>query len=102
MKAYLISDNIDTLVGLRVSGINGIVVHSKEEVLKNLDIILKDKDIGTIILTEKIGALIKDEIREIKLSKYFPLVVEIPDRHGSIKKDDSILRYVREAIGLKI
>ncbi len=32
MKMYLISDNIDTKTGMRLAGIPGIVVHSKEEV----------------------------------------------------------------------
>ena len=31
-----------------------------------------------------------------------PLIVEIPDRHGGGRAKDSITRYVREAIGIKI
>jgi hypothetical protein len=29
-------------------------------------------------------------------------LVEIQDRHGSTKGNDSIVRYVKEAIGLKL
>jgi V/A-type H+-transporting ATPase subunit F len=29
MKAFLISDNVDTLVGLKFAGIDGIVLHEK-------------------------------------------------------------------------
>ena len=36
MKFYLISDNIDTLMGLRLGGIEGIVVHEKHEVKEAL------------------------------------------------------------------
>lgn len=102
MKSYLISDNVDTLVGLKISGINGVVVHSREEVLKVIDDLLKNKEIGIIIITEKIGLLIPDKLKEVKLSKFLPLIIEIPDRHGSIKEEDSILTYIKEAIGLKI
>lgn len=102
MKAYLISDNTDSLEGLKITGINGCVVHEREEIIEVLDKVKKDKQIGIIIVTEKIAMLIEDEIREIKLSKETPLIVEIPDRHGSIKGKDSILRYVNESIGLKI
>ena len=28
---YLISDNIDTLTGMRLAGVDGIVVHEREE-----------------------------------------------------------------------
>lgn len=102
MKSYLISDNVDTLVGLKISGINGVVVHSREEVLKVIDDLLKNKEIGIIIITEKIGLLIPDKLKEVKLSKFLPLIIEIPDRHGSIKEENSILTYIKEAIGLKI
>ena len=31
-----------------------------------------------------------------------PLVVEIPDRHSAGRAPDSITRYIREAIGVKL
>ena len=31
MKMYLISDNIDTWTGMRLAGVEGAVVHEKEE-----------------------------------------------------------------------
>ena len=31
-----------------------------------------------------------------------PLVVEIPDRHSTGRASDSITRYIREAIGVKL
>lgn len=102
MKTFLISDNIDTLVGLRVAGIDGVVLHSREDILKALNEVIKDKDIAIIILTEKAALLVQDEIIEIKMSEGTPLIVEIPDRHGTTKGKDYILKYVRESIGLKI
>ena len=36
MKFYLISDNVDTLMGMRLAGIEGVVVHKDEEVKKEL------------------------------------------------------------------
>jgi len=102
MKAYLISDNVDSFVGLKISGIKGSVVHSREDVLQQLNKVKEDKEIGIIILTENAAKLIPDKVKELKLSRKFPLVVEIPDRHGSTKGDNSIIRYVKESIGIKI
>lgn len=31
MKMYLISDNLDTLTGMRLAGVDGIVVHERDE-----------------------------------------------------------------------
>ena len=41
MKIFLISDNVDTQTGLRLAGIEGVVVHEKGELkdaLNNLQI----------------------------------------------------------------
>ena len=102
MKIYLISDNIDTLVGLKIAGIDGEIAHTKEEINKCLDNIKENREIGIIVVTEKVATMVPERITSLKLSKYLPLLVEIPDRHGSIKGEDWILRYIKEAIGLKI
>ena len=30
MKMYLISDNVDTLTGMRLAGVEGVVVHGRK------------------------------------------------------------------------
>lgn len=102
MKMYLISDNIDTRTGMRLAGVEGVVVHETVEVKKALQEALKDTSIGIILITEKLGKLISDDIDDIKLKYRTPLIVEIPDRHGTGRTPDSITKYVREAIGVKI
>jgi len=102
MRMFLISDNIDTKTGMRLAGINGVVVHTHEEVRGALREALNDPEIGIILITEKLVDLVQDYISEIKLSLQTPLIVEIPDRHGTKRSVDAITHYVREAIGLKI
>ena len=34
MKFFLLSDNIDTQMGMRLAGIEGIVIHERDEVLR--------------------------------------------------------------------
>ena len=55
MKMYLISDNIDTWTGMRLAGVDGAVVHERDELKRELDKVLADKSIGIILLTEKFG-----------------------------------------------
>ncbi|MEF9940054.1 MAG: V-type ATP synthase subunit F [Clostridium sp.] len=102
MKMYLISDNIDTLTGMRLAGVEGVVVHEKSEIKAALDKALADKEIGIILLTEKFGRDYPDLINSVKLEHNFPLFVEIPDRHGTGRKPDFITAYVNDAIGLKL
>lgn len=102
MRFFLISDNVDTLVGMRLAGINGIVVHESEEVKNALNNAIDIEDIAVVLITEKLVHLCSDMIYDIKLNRQRPLIVEIPDRHGNGRAKDSITRYVRDAIGVKI
>ena len=102
MKFYLISDNVDTKMGMRFAGIPGVVVHEEEEVRRELTEAMEREDIAVILMTEKLVKLCPDLIYDLKLSTARPLIVEIPDRHGNGRAKDSISRYVREAIGVKI
>ena len=52
MRMYLISDNVDTLTGMRLAGIEGIVVHERDELHQALDKVLADKTIGILLITE--------------------------------------------------
>lgn len=102
MKMYLISDNVDTLTGMRLAGVEGCIVHQKHELKSALENALSDKEIGIILLTEKFGREFPDIIDDVKLKRKLPLIIEIPDRHGTGRKPDFITSYVNEAIGLKL
>lgn len=102
MRMYLISDNVDTYTGMRLAGIEGCVIHERQELKEELDKVMTDKTIGIVLLTEKFGREYPDVIDDIKLNHRLPLIVEIPDRHGTGRKPDFITAYVNEAIGLKL
>lgn len=102
MKAYLISDNVDTKVGMRLAGISGSIVHSHDEVISEVKDILNDREIGIIFFTEKAAAMAREEVSQLKIRKGLPLVVEVPDRHGTVRGKDSITRLIRESIGVKV
>ncbi len=99
---FLISDNVDTLTGMRLTGVDGVVVHEKEEVQAALEHAMHDKSVGIILLTEKFGREFPDLINEARLERTMPLLIEIPDRHGTGRRKDFITSYVNEAIGLKL
>ena len=102
MKFYLISDNIDTQVGMRLAGIDGIVIHEADEVRKALKEAMEMEDVAVVLITERLLSLCPEMVYDLKLNRKRPLIVEIPDRHGNGRTKDSITRYVREAIGVKI
>lgn len=102
MKMFLISDNIDTYTGMRLAGVEGVFVHEREELHRALEEAISNKENGIILLTEKFGKEFPDIIDDVRLNHKLPLLIEIPDRHGTGRAPDFITSYVNEAIGLKL
>ena len=102
MKYFVIPDSTDTPVGLRLAGIEGVVVREESQVRSAVEAAAADPEIAVLLITEKLAALCGDLIIPMKQSAQRPLVVEIPDRHSAGRSPDSITRYIREAIGVKL
>ena len=102
MLMFVISDNNDTRVGMRLAGIEGVVVHEYEEVAQELEKVMADESIGIVLMTKKLITLCRDLVYDIKLNRRRPLIVEIPDRHGDSSIGDSITSYIQEAVGIRI
>lgn len=102
MKFYLIADNIDTLMGMRLVGIEGVVLHDRKKVIEEIERVLHDESIGVLLITTILVDLCPEVVSELKLKRKRPLIVEIPDRHGSHKIGVSIDKYVSDAIGVKL
>ncbi|HCO18189.1 MAG TPA: ATP synthase subunit F [Tissierellales bacterium] len=101
MKSYLISDNRDTIIGMRLANIEGVLAQTREEITARFKEAVEDKDIGIIIITEKIFEEMKEEVLELKRTGSSQLIVTIPDRTG-LKDKNFIMRYIKESIGIKI
>lgn len=102
MKFYLLSDNVDTCVGMRLAGIEGVVIHQKEEIEEELKKACANPEIGIVLMTNKLINLCPDLVYDIKLSTKRPLIVEVSDRHGAGQLSEAITRYVKEAVGINI
>lgn len=101
MRFALISDNHDTLTGMRLAGIDGVVVHDRQAAEKALLDAIDDDDVAVVLMTERLVDLCPDTVYDLKLNRQRPLIVAIPDRHADGRSKDSIMRYIRDAIGVK-
>lgn len=102
MKLYLLSDNTDTQMGLRLVGIDGQVIHDKGSLIQSLNHLFTRTDIAIILITNKLIELAPDFISELKLKNHRQLILEIPDRRGNSNLGESIDQYISEAIGVKL
>jgi V/A-type H+-transporting ATPase subunit F len=101
MKSFLISDNKDTIIGLRLAGIEGVLAETKEDVEFYFSKAVRDPNIGIIIITEKIFEEMKEKVLELKTTGNSQIITTIPDRTG-LRDKNFIMRYIKESIGIKI
>lgn len=102
MKFFLLSDNVDTLTGMRLAGIRGVLVHERDEILSALEDACNRSEVGVLLVTELLSEKVAEELKSIRLDSTKPIVTIIPDRHGERRRSDYITNYIKESIGLKI
>ena len=70
---------VPCLTGMRLAGVEGVIVHEHDELKEALERTIADKEIGIILLTEKFGREFPEIIDDVKLHHKTPLIIEIPD-----------------------
>lgn len=101
MKFFLISDNVDSMIGMRLAGVEGVRVADAEAAESAVARARADSEIGILLMTPKAAALCPDTVNELKQSNR-PLLVVIPDADGNGAAGDTVTQYIRDAIGVKI
>ena len=99
MRMFLISDNVDTQMGFRLAGIEGLVVHDLESFQAALKPVLQDENVGIILLTSVVYDFDRDYLNQLKLSHTRQLLVEISDRHQSHDVSSMIAETLKHITG---
>lgn len=98
MKTVLISDNIDTFLGLRAVGIDGVVFNKPEDIIMAFNKFTADSEVGIVLLTDKVNATCADFFSNYKLNNRKPLITVIPSRDSSGSASDSLTDYFNDAV----
>ena len=101
MKYAIIGDE-NTVLGFGVAGVSGEVAANADEARQAFGALLEDKEVCIIIMTERIADMIRSVVDKYLLTESFPLIVEIPDRHGTQPNRPGIKEMVNTAIGIKL
>ncbi len=100
MKTYLLCKSKETLISLRLAGIEGKVLTEENNVQEEIEKLLKDKQIGIIAISESIARKNRDYIMNKKLEEK-TLIIQIPEPSGTEEKD-YVMKYIKNSIGIKI
>jgi V/A-type H+-transporting ATPase subunit F len=101
MKVAIIGHPI-AVQGFALVGVQGQAVTSIDEVNKALDEALAAKDIGIILITQDVSAMIESRMDQLRMHSTVPLVVEIPGPEGTSPDQPSLNAVIQRAIGIKL
>ncbi|MGA1842373.1 MAG: V-type ATP synthase subunit F [bacterium] len=101
MRFYIIGDK-DTVTGFSLVGIEGTKADSGVEALRALKEAINSKDIGIILITERLAKEIQSTIDALMTQRECVLVLQIPDAGGALQGRQSIEEFVLTALGVKV
>ena len=99
MKMFLIADQTETYVGMRLAGIDGAIVHTDEEFYSEFDRAFADKSIGIILVMDEIYEKYSAYLMEKKLNSSIPLIVSVPKKGEGAAITGAVSNYIASAIG---
>lgn len=102
MKFYLLSDNSDTLTGLRLAGVEGELVNDLQGLQPKIMALVADKSIGILLISPSIMSREQDFINNIKLHNKTPLILEVPQPGKRPGASSGLEKFVSDAIGINI
>jgi V/A-type H+-transporting ATPase subunit F len=101
LKFFVIGDE-DMVLGFSLVGVDGVVVSEAQGARQALDTAMAQNDIGIILLSERVANMIRPEVKRYFYYQAYPLIVEIPDRLGTVGERVAIKDVVQAAVGVRI
>ncbi len=92
----------EAVLGFSLAGVSGRAATNAAEANQALDEMLVHPEVGIILVTEDVGAMIAARMDQLKMHSTVPLVVEIPGPEEARTGKPSLSEVVKRAIGIKI
>ena len=90
------------MLGFRYAGLDGSVVESPEQARRVFREIVKDENVGVIIMTEQAAETIGEEVTRIMYQSVRPVIVRIPGPEGPSPTRRRLEDLIQEAVGIKL
>jgi V/A-type H+-transporting ATPase subunit F len=87
------------VTGFALAGVQGEYVTSPDEASARLKALLKDSDIGLIMMSDDVSKPIQDEITAIRAKRPVPLIYEVP-APGSKKQTTEYRTLLKQILGV--
>jgi len=91
----------DLVLGFRLAGIRGDVVGAGEAAAA-VERAAADADVGILVVSSSVAKEATEAIGRLRMRQGYPIVFEVPEPGGPSKDPDALMRFVGEAVGLRL
>ncbi|MFN2283060.1 MAG: V-type ATP synthase subunit F [Anaerolineae bacterium] len=92
----------DAVLGFSLTGINGQIATTAEEVQKAIDGVLTMPDVGIVLITDDVAKFIEERLNQMMLRSTRPLFIEIPGPEGMRAGRPSLSEVIQKTIGIRM
>jgi len=98
---FLVTDDVETRVGMRLCGVDGVLAKDEKSALEGIAAALSDDNVCVLLITQGIRDLCPERVSYLgTLSK--PVLCEIPDSKNAGHTKGSLSDYIKNAVGISI
>ncbi len=101
MKSIVLAEQKETIVGLRLAGIEGVLIKDVKQVISQVEGFINDPAIGTIMITQRLYDENRSDLDEIKLKLKEKMLIRIPGFNEKME-ESLIYKHIKESVGLKL
>lgn len=101
MKFFLLTDDADTCVGMRLAGVDSSLVHDAAGAAEALEKAASEPEIGILFITRSVRSLCPEKLSTLEAGNH-PVVVEIPDSRNAGESGSALSDYIRATIGISL
>lgn len=102
MKPYVITDNVHTLVGMQLSGVEGQLIDSSQSFDEVFSQILENDTIGILMIAPKLIEANQEKVDNVRFKRALPLIVEISGHDEYKNNRNKIAETIQEAVNISV
>lgn len=101
MKIKLLTSRTDASIGLRLAGVETVLVRTADQAVQAIEELRSQQDTGLLLITAEMENWCSEQLAAIRRQGR-PLVTSVPDSKNGFNQSDTISDYIKNAIGIQI
>lgn len=102
MKSYVLTDNIYTLVGMQLAGVEGQLIKPADSFDTIFNEVIQNDEIGILMIAPKLIEANQKKVDDVRFDQAVPLIVEISGADEYTDNQNKITETIQQAVNISV